>query len=613
MPTVPRYDSPQVQEQALPSVRQESVASPALFDAGGAQLEKFGKSTVEASADISKIVLKLAHENDLDQVQRASAQYQKAAQDFALGVRDKRMGAAAAGVVDEFDQWHKTTTSQITETLQNAQQKQAFAVAAGRSSLAVRHDLGAFQIQQGHIAFDDSFKADVKNTIGLGATAITPDASAVYRDQLLPKIAAYAAVKNFAPGSPEEIALRTGILTDFHTQRIQQLASSKPGDAAVYFEKNKDEIDGRQWAEVGKYAQHATARSLGDATAQIIWAEMGPTDANPVSKILDMEQRARRDLKGPVNEFALENALKNLKELDAAFKNQRAETSHAIAADATRVAMNGASGAALRNTPEFQKLFAADPKAAQQVDNYADAKAEHRENRAYTAIARANAEEERAQRQLARRGNAAYWEYSNPDTLTRMSENQITALAPSIGDQHVNALLEKKRSFVRSESKVIEARIDREDFNTVAQELKLRPFDPHKSEDEKAALGILQGAIENRINVEQQAKGNKELTRQEKMVIARQVMDNKVMEQHTFTFNKEIPAALLTRDTAPDAYVMVGSERVKLSSINPAFRKQAIADLTAAGKVASEAAIAKTWVLNRKTWKEPQAGVTGAY
>jgi hypothetical protein len=592
--SVPTYDNAQVQEAALPGVRESSVVSPALLGARADRQIAEGTALMGAGDVLNAAAIKMKHEEDLRTVQTATAQYQEAAQNFTMDAKDKRTGAAAQGVVIDFDKFHTDTISKLMDGLKNPEQKQAFAVMAGRARLATRHDLGTFELSENRKAGDDSFNAVAKNTINAGAIASTDASAMAQRDILLSNTKAYAATRNM--DAPTQEALVSKVMTDFHAQRIQQIVQSDPMAAQAYFDAHKDEIAGAQQAEIGGFAKKATATAQGTTSAQAAWDSLGPKSSTEPVKVFDMEERIRKELKG--NEPAIEAGLKSIRERDSAFKNQRVEDSHALEASVNKLVLGGASSQQLRASPEFLSLSEKNPQAARNIDQFV-------ENKAYTAIARAaasesraDAAEARAERQKQRAGMGAYLQYSNPDVLAKMSDDQVINLLPTLGNELTHHLMEKKQALTKNGDKVVEARIDQQDFDHVAQEIGLRPFDTKKNEDEKAQLGELKYAVEQRIDAEQRAQ-KRQLTREEKMKLVRQTVDDKVMQHNMIFPDKQVPAALLPKDAQGDAYVNVEGQKVKLSTIPADFRAQAITTRRTAGLSTSEETLAKLWLKNQ--------------
>ena len=209
---------------------------------------------------------------------------------------------------------------------------------------------------------------------------------------------------------------------------------------------------------------------------------------------------------------------------------------------------------------------------------------------------------------------ARYLDLTNePAKLAAMSNSQIIALAPQLG-QKLTADLMRKRADLNNPEKISAATIDKEDFNMLAQQADLKPFDTKKSEKEKAALGRLQYAVEQRIYTEQVTK-KRQLTRDEKLKVMQQEIDNKVFVD-TFGRDKETSISLVEKDNLGKTYVKVDGKEVYTSSIPATSRVMIIRQLRAVGRPVTEQAIAEVFVQSRnvKVYGSPvpTAPTTGA-
>lgn len=97
-----------------------------------------------------------------------------------------------------------------------------------------------------------------------------------------------------------------------------------------------------------------------------------------------------------------------------------------------------------------------------------------------------------------------------------MSEAQVQALLPTLGNDLTGHLMEKKRALSRPRAEA-DAKMDTEDFNHAADGLGLKPYDP---KTDRAALGELKYRVENLIYRAQEAK-KEALTRAEKQELMR--------------------------------------------------------------------------------------------
>jgi soluble lytic murein transglycosylase len=185
----------------------------------------------------------------------------------------------------------------------------------------------------------------------------------------------------------------------------------------------------------------------------------------------------------------------------------------------------------------------------------------------------------------------------DPAKLAGMTDAEIVAEAPKLGNALTKDLL-KRRQSLNDPNNVQAASIDEDTFKALAQEAGLDPFKPKKSEKEAAALGRLKYTIEQKIDIEQQAKKRK-LTPQEKEAIFRQEIDNKVFVDRSFRTDPQMPISLVETDKLGDTYVVVNGQEVRLNSIPATSRNMIIRQLRAAGRPITEQAIAEVYVLSR--------------
>ena len=579
--------------------RQESVASPDLLDAGARKDIETGTQLADAGTKLNAVAIKLQQQDNLTAVQAANVKYQDAAQKFQMDAREKRTLNGAAGVTADFDQFHEKLTKEIRDTLGNDAQQRAFDVMSGKSRLAIRHDLGTFEIGEGKKAYAATTDAAVSQAINSAASAVTDDAARVFISNAVNSAKSYAAVNNYSDKQRDDYVGK--VLTNAHKQRIEDLAVRSPALAYTYFQSVEKEIDGAQVAEIRGKAQRSASEGIGVAAAEAAWKQFRPAAADmpiPSEQISNAIRAALKDQPEAVRVEGIKKGLEWADRLKADYAQENKQNDEAQMAAVSKLLLAGKSTTAVKSSPEWAVLVRDNPTAAARMS-------EHLTNVDTANINRANAVEQRNQQVLNRNMAGAYLQYSNPDTLNAMSEAQITNLVPVLGNQYTLHLMEQKRALVKNPGKIIEARIDQQDFDHVAQEIGLRPFAPNKSEEEKGKLGELKFAVETRINAEQTA-AKRQLTRDEKMKLVRETVDNKVMVDKFMMPDPQKPAALLTPDEAPKAYVVVGGEEIKLSTIPDTFRAKAITALRKRNLAPTEQAVAGMWVASRKP--EPAIG-----
>jgi hypothetical protein len=151
----------------------------------------------------------------------------------------------------------------------------------------------------------------------------------------------------------------------------------------------------------------------------------------------------------------------------------------------------------------------------------------------------------------------AYLIYSNPDTLSGMTENQVLNLLPSLGNELTSHLMQQKRALA-APGKLAEARMDSEDFNHIARQMKM-PVDERATPDQKEQLGELKYRVEQRIAAVQQSTG-KPMARNEKMDLMRQEMARTVTVSGWFS-NSEVPVIGLTSKQVESVVIPQGDRR----------------------------------------------------
>jgi hypothetical protein len=209
------------------------------------------------------------------------------------------------------------------------------------------------------------------------------------------------------------------------------------------------------------------------------------------------------------------------------------------------------------------------------------------ESRAYTKSAHAEA-------QKTRDGFAAYLKYSNPDVLSehvggpdRQPDRHARRHARRAPDGE-EALARRRRSSRRAWIRTTST--------TSPKKAGLRPFDPKKNEDEKAALGELKYRVEQLVDTEQ-ARLKRPLQREEKLQLMRREMDNRVLTDRFFGITtRNTPAILLPASDLPNAYVTVQGRKFPLASVPAADRAEIIRERRRRSLPVTEQSIAETYL-----------------
>jgi len=553
MATVPTYDRPTVEERALPGARQESIASPALLEAGATQLQDMGKGAMSAGAAFGAIANHMQERETVDAVFVADATLKQQYVDYETQTRDKRQGSNAKGVANDTATWFKDNISKALSAMPNDVQKKLF---SQRASVLQVHGVGEFskfESQQRDAAFVAGYKANNEATINLGA------ANPALVGQLVTTLHQNNAALFALRGITDPVvkaSVNLASTTELHKQVIQGLVSTRPEQAQAYFEKNKEEIAGAQRAEIGKFAEQATSSALGTAAAAEIWLKVGPKSDREASNLDKMEQDARD--KWGDQTFKLKATIDALHQRDAAFKSGRAERS-AVAVN-TAMDVLRKPGAKWDDVVRSGALEAMAPKDAKTMqDHYTD---RQRSLRSASITERLQMEQVR---QIEY--SAAYNAYRDPDVLVGMSRAQVQALEPTLGRHYGTALLTAYDSMSKSADKLTEARIDKQALDTVFREFG---FDPDKKlkltkDADKVyhgRLGQMQNEIESEIGRQQNAS-KRVLSRDEKDVVARGVLSRTVFTEAGFFGwgSEQSPLASITPEMVKKVVVPVADRK----------------------------------------------------
>lgn len=531
MPTVPRRQTGYVPRSPTPTVQPGNAFQPVEPVNIGPAAQQIA-SIVEKHRQRADEVAILEADNKL-------AELSTSLETAALQRRGKDALDAGADVAD---QW-KQAVSDVESSLTNDTQRENFRLRASRhwqslNSSVQRHGASEFQ------------KYDAEQTdVGLKARveqAVKNYADPKQIDQAVSESKALVQLYGSHNGwSPEQITdKQLAATTQIHGSVISRMIADGADQTALeYFKKTKPEINSDTATQLEQHLDVASTDGMALRAADGIWKSLGPKNLNDPVRMQTMEQEARD--KYSDNPKVLKAAIQELRSRAQAQNAEQQEVGASSKATVLGAFAKGADINSLIRTPQYLSLSGTDQ---EQLKSYM-----LRERR------------QEANREPDKKNWAAYWGYSEPNRLSAMSENQILALEPEIGQALVNDLMKEKRGFGKGGHALLEATIDADQFGTLAQEAGLNPYDKNA---DKSVLGRLKSTIESEIERRQESKGKK-LTREEKAAVMQGVIDQKVMLD-TFGSNEEQSAALVTKDQRGIAYVPI--ERVPAS-----YRQQAIA------------------------------------
>lgn len=577
MARVPSYDQLQEREQGFSPARVETVASPSLLDAGAEQTEKLGKSEEAAGTGLAQIQHHMAQRENHDVVFTNEAADKAAYLSYEADLRQNRQGNTAKGATTDTATWWKDRITKNVEGM-NSEQKRIYTQRITDVQMQAIHSVGTFEAQQLEVAHDQSWNADKINTINLASATPTEGIVATAVGEIK-NMNSYQGVRK--GWDAKVLQAENGKdITNLHAQAIQTLAKDNPNLAAAYFKAHEMEIDGSKRAEIGLFAQKATAARVGADTAAAEWALNGPKGDNDASNIDTMKKAIRDKLKD--EPFARDAALQEISQIDAdRDKAIKARDSNRTASVNTML-MGGATIASVQQTPAWAAL---DGTEQRKIVEHEAEQASLKEGRKLQQLTRQQAEKHIANLDIAMK-------LSDPDQLVALTRPQIINLRTTIGDESTQRLLDKWDAYTKNGTVLSEAKLDNDQFNAFATRAGL---DPNSKDDAmKKRIVDTRDKVERIIGSEQQAR-KKSLTRDEKDKILQQQIDNAVIQHNVIMRDQSIPAITLPDDKQASAYVVVGGNEVRLSSIPVDYRSEITAARRARGLPTNEQTIAELW------------------
>lgn len=318
MPTVPRYDSPQVGLNPLPGARVDGAQSTAQFTgSGGRQMQQLGEAVTRVGRTAADIALDA--QNEANQLRVIDARNQAKERMFDLlyhhetGLFNQRGDAAlrrsdGKDLATEYGERFGSVVGEISATLGNDAQRQAFMndAAAMRAQLhgdAQRHQGNEFRtFKSGTL---DAAISTAQREIALagasGNISINQVTGRTTVDDAADRITAAAREKARMAGMPQEAAdvEARRVLSNAHALAVLESVKAKPDYASRYFARYRDQMDADDLLRVqGQIEHHANSIAAQGAVTQAERAmlpAMQPSDMSRLENIvLGMESGGRR-------------------------------------------------------------------------------------------------------------------------------------------------------------------------------------------------------------------------------------------------------------------------------------------------------------------------------
>ena len=347
-------------------------------------------------------------------------------------------------------------------------------------------------------------------------------------------------------------------MSNAHSDVVGKMLSSKLiPDAKDYMAAHAAEMDGKTYNALQEKVKVFDTAQAGIDMANDIWSRMGPKGMNDPVKLADMEKEVLRAFPtDPDKATATRNQIRTMTE---AHNKQQAEVNADNINSVMDMVASGRSLTQIKTTDAWMSLPGKDRLSIQEhVNNLAvqaEQRAAARESRAFTRMQRDDYMQER-------KTAGAYYTYNDPAVLEGMTRNQVQALLPVLGEKHTGILLNQWDSLQNKQGKLT-ARMETEQFNSLADQFDLHPYKNNKTEEEKQRLGYVHSRVNEAIQAVQ-ADSRMPLQPEQKEAIMRDVMARTVKEKTgwwIFGSEKTVPAAQATPD---DNVIVPQADKAKI-------------------------------------------------
>ena len=537
MPKVPTYDTFQVAPQVNPDVR---VAAPEFQDFGGANAAKAGQAAISAGTATARIGADIINDANAVRIDEALNKVNEAALALRYDKNDgfeNIKGEAALNrksgkpLAVEYKEKLDAAIKENSIFLGNDTQRKMFAIKANDLSTRFYAQANVHEVKQ----FTDYSLSVQEGSLKNAANSITLDPlNSENVKSNVEKInqAIYNAGKLKGLSAEQITATQAEALSGTHMNAVKALIDQENTDGALaYFKEYKNDFNGIQFAEAEKLLKQADVAKVAIAAASQLWEANKPKTYNEPVDLFKMEEDARSMFANDPKKLAA--TISELRNRKSAFDSSQGEFNDANINTVGQFMRSNKSLVEIQGSVAFNAL----PGKAQLEITQAITDREYtmkqrglaESDRLYTLKLRREHDvdrkftlEERARRQREVNGMAQYFELSNPDVLVGMKRDAVAALWPKIGEGNTANLLQRWES-LQNKDNLITSRMDQEQFNAIAQQFDLKPYDSKKSTSEKAELGNLHNNINSKL--EEAAKSvRRPLTREEKETIMRTEM-----------------------------------------------------------------------------------------
>lgn len=272
------------------------------------------------------------------------------------------------------------------------------------------------------------------------------------------------------------------------------------------------------------------------------WDKFAPTDPNSAVQLASMDAFVRQKYGNDPD--LVKSIRQELVSRASLWNSQQAEVNAEIKTAVLKAFNEGTSLTQLQKTPQWEAMREEDKR---QLTDYVT-------DRGYTLQERARHEKQYTEGELAKSARPIFWRYADPDMLKAMTQEQIYALQPFVGQQNTEELLRRKDVIEKKPERLFAAKMDRnliEDW--VAKNTTINPKAKNLSTEAKERITGLSAWADQELGRQQQAAG-RQFTPEEKMG----VLDSALLKQVSIDEwgrDPSFPAPMIRQAERANVYV----------------------------------------------------------
>jgi hypothetical protein len=509
MPRVPTFDNLRTQVGGMPGAQFSSPSGPTAGGIAAEQASQLGRSLMAGGGELAKIQVKMQEEANQVRVDDATNQLVQARTQMQLEAMSLTGRSAlerpdGQSLQGEYGDRLKKISSDISAKLGNSAQQQSFAQATNQLGNQMNGTLGTHVLQQQKQFQSDTIDATISQASNQavllhGDPTMLAQSQAAIESALAKKAAmnGWDATKDKALIGAERAKAMSPMIGGVI---LAKLKGNQPEAAEAFYKENSANLTIQARANMMDAIQTGLAASKAQSAGAALAEEYDFTQTGDAQKAID-----KMDIP-PSQKVAIRAELEHRHSIQ---QSDSDKTNALSIGKIDEMVERGMGLAAIQMTPEYASVRDKGTvlKLLRTRREQAVSLAAATESRDWTRVQRLRSEQTyQAQERV--------YGYSDPDVLMAMTRPQVAALRLELGNENTSQLLNRWDTFTKSSAKLKEAKMDKEQFDTLADGMGLKPF-ARGNESSKRALSAAKDRVETAIGA-WQVEHRGEMPREEK-------------------------------------------------------------------------------------------------